>query len=50
MGSAKLNRIKFNLERRAKNTRRVDVYVIVLAVCFIATFILTQIMLGIHSV
>ncbi|MEM7647301.1 MAG: hypothetical protein AAF203_10355 [Pseudomonadota bacterium] len=50
MSSTKLEKIKFSVERRAKNTRRVDVYYIVMAASFILTFILTQIMLGVYYV
>lgn len=50
MGSTKLEKVKFSVERKAKNTRRLDVYLFVLAAAFICTFILTQVLLGVYYV
>lgn len=50
MGSTKLEKVKFSVERKAKGTRRMDVYAFVLAIVFILTFIVTQILLGVYYV
>ncbi len=50
MSSTRLEKVKFSVERKAKSTRRVDVYMFVLAGTFILTFILSQVLLGVYYV
>lgn len=50
MSSGKLEKVKFSVERSAKSTRRADVYMFVLAISFILTFLLIQVMLGVYYV
>jgi len=50
MASTKLQKVKFSVERKAKNTRRIDVYLFILAGAFIVTFLVTQVLLGVYNV
>jgi hypothetical protein len=50
MASTRLEKVKFSIERKAKNTRRIDIYLFVLAISFILTFLVTQVLLGVYNV
>jgi hypothetical protein len=48
MGSTRLEKVKFSVERKAKSQRRVDIYLFIAAGVFILTFLVTQVLLGVY--